>query len=128
MLAAMNPAAVSDDTARTPRPSLGTWQGVPGATSGRYEAGPLGAPVSGFVVDAGDGEGPGLHWHPYAETFVVLAGRGRFQRGDEVLEAATGDVVVVPPDTLHRFVAIGPERLRLVSIHASGSVEQTFVD
>lgn len=107
-----------------PRP---TWQSAPGATSGRFEGGAHGSPVSGFIVDAADGEGPGLHWHPYVETFVVLAGAGRFYRGDEVVEAVAGDVVVVPARTLHRFEAVGPERLRLVAIHAAGTMEQTFV-
>ena len=84
--------------------------------------------MSGFVVDAADGEGPGLHWHPYAETFVVLAGRGRFFRGDEVLEATAGDLLVVPPRTLYRFVAVGPDPLLCVAIHGAATMEQTFVD
>jgi mannose-6-phosphate isomerase-like protein (cupin superfamily) len=120
--AATHPAPASPVTERR------GWQAVPGATRGRFEGADHGGPVSGFVVDAAPGEGPGLHWHPYAETFVVLGGRARFVRGEDALEATAGDLVVVPPRTLHRFEAVGPERLRMVTVHAAARMEQTFVD
>jgi mannose-6-phosphate isomerase-like protein (cupin superfamily) len=124
----MIPAALTNTASQCPPVPPPSWQATPGATHGRFEGAEYGSPVSGFVVDAADGEGPRLHWHPYAETFLVLAGRGRFFCGDEVLEATAGDLVVVSPRTLHRFEATGPERLRCVAIHGAATMEQTFVD
>lgn len=124
----MTPAAAMHRPSGSLPAALPSWQATPGSTHGRFEGAQHGSPVSGFVVDAADGEGPSLHWHPYAETFVVLAGHGRFFRGDDVIEATAGDLVVVPPHTLHRFVAVGPERLRCVAIHGAARMEQTFVE
>lgn len=122
-------AATVTQTASRSRPAGDwSWQAAPGATHGRFEGAGHGSPVSGFVVDAADGEGPGLHWHPYPETFVVLGGRGRFYVGGEVVDATAGALLVVPPHTLHRFVAAGPEGLRCVAIHGAATIEQTFVD
>ena len=107
---------------------LPSWQAQPNATRGRFNGADHGSPVSAFIVDAAAGEGPSLHWHAYTETFIVLTGRARFQRGDDALEAAAGDLVVVPPLTLHRFECLGPERLRLVAIHDSPRLNSIFVD
>jgi mannose-6-phosphate isomerase-like protein (cupin superfamily) len=85
----------------------------------RFEGEPYGAPVSLFVDDDAVGEGPGLHRHPYPETFVVQAGQARFTVGDEQFDAAAGDLLVVPADTPHAFVAVGDERLRLIAIHCA---------
>lgn len=63
-----------------------------------------------------------------AETFVLQAGRARFQLGDRSIDAAAGEVVVVPPATAHRFRALGPERLRLVSVHAAARMETTWLE
>ena len=38
--------------------------------------------------------------------------------GEEVV-AGAGDIVVIGPETPHRFVAIGDERLDMICIHAS---------
>ncbi len=54
----------------------------PGATF-RFEGADHGSPLSAFIVDAGTGEGPALHWHSYVETFIVLSGHARFRRGDD---------------------------------------------
>lgn len=65
------------------------------------------------------GKGPVLHVHPYAETFIVLEGRGRYQIGDEVIEAEAGDVLIGPADIPHKFTNLGPGRLKTVDIHHS---------
>jgi hypothetical protein len=44
-----------------------------------------------------------LHVHPYAETFLLLESRGRWTRGEDLLELAPQDVLVVPPDTPRGF-------------------------
>ena len=42
-----------------------------------------------------------------------------FQAGDERLHAKPGDIVVVPPDTPHKFTNDGPGQSVMVCIHAS---------
>jgi quercetin dioxygenase-like cupin family protein len=106
---------------------VASWRArVPGA-DGRFEGADHGSAVSFFVVDAAPGEGPALHTHPYSETFAVLGGRGRFEVGGRAVEAVAGDALVVPPGTAHGFTALGPERLRLVGIHASPRIQTTWV-
>ena len=77
----------------------------------------IGADVSVIVVDAGPGEGPRLHRHPYREVFVVLEGEATFTLGDEQRVVTAGAVVVAPPGVPHRFVNSGTGRLRQVDIH-----------
>jgi len=108
--------------------ALPTWRYGEGATKGSWEGHDLGSDVSGFVVDAAQGEGPSAHTHPYSETFVVLEGRARFRYGDGFIEAEAGAIVVVPPDTAHGFTGIGPGRLRMVTIHASPRMETTWLE
>ena len=68
-----------------------------------------------------------LHVHPYAETFLLLEGRGRWTRGEDVLELAPQDVLVVPPDTPHGFRNIGDVPLHVVSVHERGTLRQTWL-
>ena len=42
-----------------------------------------------------------------------------FQAGDERLHATPGDIVIVPPDTPHKFTNDGPEQSVMICIHAS---------
>jgi mannose-6-phosphate isomerase-like protein (cupin superfamily) len=83
-----------------------------------------GVPVSSFIVNSKPGKGPLLHAHPYAEVFVVLEGLATFTAGDEEVEVLGGNVVVVPPETPHKFVNTGDGPLRMVTIHASGTMIQ----
>jgi mannose-6-phosphate isomerase-like protein (cupin superfamily) len=83
-------------------------------------------PVSIFVTDYPErGQGPDLHHHPYAEAFVVQSGVATFTAGDERLEVAAGNVVVVPAETVHGFKNSGDGALRVVSVHPSPHVQQT---
>ena len=106
---------------------LPSWRYPDRPTAGSFEGAGHGQ-LSFFVVDFAPGEGPKLHSHPYSETFVIQAGRGRFRLGDDSIEAAAGEVVVAPPETAHAFRALGPERLRLVSIHAAPRMQTTWLD
>jgi mannose-6-phosphate isomerase-like protein (cupin superfamily) len=74
------------------------------------------------------GEGPRLHVHPYDETFVVVTGRARFFVGDEVIDAAAGEVVLGPAGVPHRFENIGPGRLQTIDIHHSPRWIQTDLE
>jgi quercetin dioxygenase-like cupin family protein len=77
-----------------------------------------GASVSLILDESEPGHGPRLHRHPYDETWVVIEGALTFQAGDERFAAAPGDIVIVPPDTPHKFTNDGPGRSKLVCIHA----------
>lgn len=54
------------------------------------------------------GRVPSSHAHPeQEETFTVLAGRVRFRVGWRRVTAGPGDVVRVPPGTVHHFANAG---------------------
>ena len=82
-------------------------------------------PVSVFVTAYDRGQGPSLHLHPYPETFVVQAGTAAFTVGDDEVVVTGGHIVVVPAQTPHGFKGAGDDKLRVVSIHPSGTVQQT---
>lgn len=86
------------------------------------------AGVSYFFVENQPGEGPGLHWHPYSETWVVLEGTVRIRRGDDVVTATAGDTATVAPYVVHGFTNAGEGTLRILCIHASPEIIQTFID
>jgi mannose-6-phosphate isomerase-like protein (cupin superfamily) len=111
-----------------PAEPLPTWPYEDRPSAGSFEGADTGSGVSFFVVDAAPGRGPRLHRHAYSETFLIQAGRGRFQLGDDAVEAGPGDVVVVPPDTPHKFTSLGPDNLRQVAIHDSPRFETTWLE
>ena len=78
-----------------------------------------GVPVSLIFVDAPPGRGPGLHTHAYHELFLVQQGTATFTAGDAERVAGPGDIVVVPPETPHRFLNTGDGPLRMTTIHTS---------
>jgi mannose-6-phosphate isomerase-like protein (cupin superfamily) len=92
-----------------------------------FEGGQYGAPISLFLVDNAPGEGPALHTHPYTETWIVRSGQAQFTVNRETIDANPGDIIVVNPETPHRFVNTGTGRLELTCIHASERVIQTWV-
>jgi quercetin dioxygenase-like cupin family protein len=65
--------------------------------SGRFEGYEHGASVSFFVSRVPEGGGPGLHTHPYEETFVIHDGSATFTAGEETVEAEPGMIIIVPP-------------------------------
>ncbi len=89
----------------------------------RFEGHKHGAGVSFYVSDVAHGRGPGLHRHPYEETFIIHGGSGTFTVDGETVEATAGTIVVVPPGAAHKFVA-GPEGMRSVNIHGSDRMVQ----
>jgi mannose-6-phosphate isomerase-like protein (cupin superfamily) len=84
-----------------------------------FEGEPYGSGVSFFLVNNEPGKGPDLHRHPYSETWIVRSGKARMTADGEDLEVGPGDIVVVGPETPHKFKNIGTERLDIVCIHAS---------
>ncbi|MCK8607850.1 cupin domain-containing protein [Agromyces sp. C10] len=94
----------------------------------RFVGREYGAGVSYFFVDNDPGQGPGLHWHPYPETWVVLEGTARIIVGDAELVATCGDTATVPAGVWYRFTNTGDGPLRMLCIHASDTIIQIWAD
>lgn len=94
----------------------------------RFEGAAHGSHVSFFLVTADPGQGPGLHRHPYDETWTVLEGEATIDVGEDTIVAHAGDTAVVPPRVWHGFSNTGPGTLRIVCIHASPVMIQEFRD
>ena len=97
-------------------------------TAALFEGHPrAGVDVSIFVTRTPPARAVDLHVHPYAETFLLLEGQGRWTLGDEVVELEPEQMVVVPPDTPHGFRNIGDVPLLVVSAHERGTLRQTWL-
>lgn len=94
----------------------------------RFEGADHGSSVSFFLVDSDPGQGPALHRHPYDETWTVLEGRATLIIGDAEIVAHPGDTAVAPAEVWHRFTNTGTGRLRIMCVHASPVMIQTFAD
>lgn len=86
-----------------------------------------GVALSIFVTRFEPGDGPGLHWHPYAEVFLVEEGDATFTVAGASSVVAAGHVVVVEPETPHAFRNSGDGTLRVTSMHPSGTAIQTWL-
>ena len=75
--------------------------------------------VSFIWVDMRPGERVRLHQHPYQEIFIIQEGSATYTVGSATLEAKAGQIIIVPPETPHKFVNSGEGPLRQVDIHLS---------
>ena len=66
-------------------------------------------------VDVDPGSAQRSHSHAAEQVYVVVRGRGRMKVGDEEQLAASGDLIHVPPDTVHGIENPGDEVLTYVS-------------
>ncbi len=94
----------------------------------KFEGAPYGAGISFFAVVSDPGRRVGLHVHPYTETWIVQEGRVRFFAGDDMVEAGPGDIMVVEPETPHGFENVGTDVLKMMCLHDSERIIQTFLD
>lgn len=99
-----------------------------GENAVRFDGHEHGASVSFFITRNRPGTGPGLHRHPYEETFIVQEGEARFTIGQSVIEAVAGEIVVAPAGTPHKFVNSGTTPLRQVNIHPVPRMETEWLD
>jgi mannose-6-phosphate isomerase-like protein (cupin superfamily) len=97
-------------------------------TTGNLRGEDHGASISLVLDHSEPGHGPRLHKHTYDETWVVIAGNLDFQAGEQTFEARPGDIVIVPPETPHKFTNRGPEQAHLVCIHASPRFETEWLE
>ena len=101
------------------------FEDLPGSERARkFEGREHGSSASFYLSRHAPGEGPGLHRHPYEEVFIMYEGVATFTVGDETIEAGPGEIVVVPPNTPHKFVNSGEGRIRQVGIHPAAKMEQ----
>jgi mannose-6-phosphate isomerase-like protein (cupin superfamily) len=84
--------------------------------------------ASFFLVHTEPGKGPSLHTHPYEEVFIVQEGEVTFVVGTETLRVTSGSVVIVPPETPHKFTNSGTTPLRQLSIHPSKEIITTWLE
>ncbi|QDZ08695.1 cupin domain-containing protein [Sphingomonas panacisoli] len=123
-----DPATVQPDGRPAAKATLfnaageGPWRGsVPGLD--------LQGPVTVLAYGTDEiGVGPRLHVHPYDETFIVVAGHGRFFVGETVIDAAAGEIVLGPAGVPHKFENLGPGRLQTIDIHHSRTWIQTDLE
>ena len=87
-----------------------------------------GANVSFFLSRNRPGRGPGLHTHPYEETFIIYEGSVRFRIGDQTVDGTAGDLFVVPAGVPHGFVNSGSTPIRQMSIHPVAQMETTWLE
>jgi mannose-6-phosphate isomerase-like protein (cupin superfamily) len=89
---------------------IGEWQGKTGGSNICV--------IANYIESAGGG--PRLHQQPYSETFIIREGTGVFQIGNEVFEVSTGQIIVVPANTPHKFENRGPGPFSSIDIHENG--------
>lgn len=94
----------------------------------RFVGAAHGSGISYFFVDYELGQATDLHWHPYPETWIVLEGEATLTIGDQQLVATAGDTATVPTGVWHRFVNRSEARLKMLCIHASPVIIQTWAD
>jgi quercetin dioxygenase-like cupin family protein len=75
------------------------------------------------------GGGPPLHNHSHEdESFYLLDGELEMHADDTVYEVRSGDFVLVPRGTYHRFHNTGLHTARLLVIFAPGGFERFFLE
>lgn len=57
------------------------------------------------------GHEPKPHQHPNEQIAYILAGRIRFHIGEEVVLLGPGELLVVPPNTMHWGEVVGDEHV-----------------
>jgi quercetin dioxygenase-like cupin family protein len=80
------------------------------------------------LVLAPDGHVPGAHVHPtQEERFEVVSGTMKFRLGRKKVIAHAGDVVVVPPGSVHKFANAGEEPAHVrIEVRPALKMERLF--
>jgi quercetin dioxygenase-like cupin family protein len=73
-------------------------------------------------------EGPEPHTHDdHVDSFYVLEGEPEFLVGEEKLRLSAGSFVAAPIGVVHTFSNPGPERTRLLNVHAPSNDFHEFL-
>jgi mannose-6-phosphate isomerase-like protein (cupin superfamily) len=94
----------------------------------KFEGADHGSGISFFWVNNAPGAGPGLHQHPYSETWIVRSGKALITADGQDYEVGPGDIIVAGPDTPHKFKNIGPDRLEIICIHDAPRMVQVELE
>ena len=71
--------------------------------------------------------GPPLHYHKdREEIFEILEGRFRFHCAGEEFEAGPGTTIVIPRNSVHGYVNLGPGVARILFLFVPGDNEEFF--
>jgi mannose-6-phosphate isomerase-like protein (cupin superfamily) len=105
-----------------------SWADAPDDWRGEIQLGAHGADLCLIFNLAAPGEGPRLHRHPYAETFIIRSGRALFTVDGSAIEAFAGQIVVVPAGAAHKFVNPGPDVLETIDIHEAGAFDTEWLE
>jgi quercetin dioxygenase-like cupin family protein len=70
--------------------------------------------------ESSPGQGTRLHRHDCEEVIIVHAGRGMYTVGDTTIEAAAGDVIIIPSGVPHKWTNHTQETLYHTGIFSSG--------
>jgi quercetin dioxygenase-like cupin family protein len=84
--------------------------------------------ISFFVVIGEPGRGTRLHKHDYDEIVYVIEGRSKWTVGNQELEAAAGNILVVHAGEPHKFVNCGDGPLRQLDIHLNPAFETIWLE
>ena len=66
-------------------------------------------------VEVAPGSGQRPHSHAPEQVYVIVRGRGRMKVGDEEVVVGEGDLIHIPPETLHGIENLADEVLTYVS-------------
>jgi mannose-6-phosphate isomerase-like protein (cupin superfamily) len=100
--------------------------GIDEVQEARFARTALGAQAIGlayYKVKPGRRLGFGHHHDEVEETYVILAGSGRFKIDDEIVEVAARDALYVPPEAVREWEA-GDDGLEIVAFGAHSDKEQ----
>jgi len=84
--------------------------------------------VSFIWVDMPPGGGVRLHKHSYEEIFIIQEGAVTFTVDATTIEAQAGQIVIVPPETPHKFINSGERPLRQIDIHLSKQIVTEWLE
>jgi quercetin dioxygenase-like cupin family protein len=102
---------------------------LPGENARQFEGYHYGdVNVSFFVSVTRPGRGPSLHTHPYAEVFIVQVGSLTFVVRDQTIEAAAGQIVIVPAGVPHKFTNTSSDVAHHLDIHTSSQMQTTWLE
>jgi mannose-6-phosphate isomerase-like protein (cupin superfamily) len=77
-------------------------------------------------VAPGSGQRP--HGHAPEQVYVIVKGKGRMRVGDEELVVGEGDLIHIPPETLHGIENLADEVLTYVSAATPTIDWESFYD
>ena len=72
-----------------------------------------------IIETPGKVKGPPPHTHQsYNESFLVIDGEMQFFIDGEIKTLGAGEVIDIPPNTLHTFENVGDKTCKLINIHS----------